>query len=92
MWCRYMYDIMHRRMHAYIYLYLYLFWQRIEKRFSFTATKDGDMHGLCSWFDVSFDPITEEYKDHVVLSTSPSHPYDHVMIIMLHADTSFGIV
>jgi histone-arginine methyltransferase CARM1 len=41
--------------------------------FEFVFAHPGPVHGLCGWFDVSFDGSTER----VLLTTAPDHPRTH---------------
>lgn len=45
--------------------------KEIESSFSFQMNKDGMLHGFGSWFDVEFEPMTEQ-SSQVTLSTSPN--------------------
>ena len=50
----------------------------ISEMFEFVITKEGTLHGLCSWFSVTFGgvPVTDT-SEHVTLSTGPDQERTH---------------
>lgn len=69
-------------------MFLSQFIQDITKDFRFEITKDGDLHGMGSWFDVGF---REKEKEGVILSTGPSHPLTHWKQDLLMLETPIKV-
>ena len=51
--------------------------QMMSGEFRFKITKDGPLHGVCSWFSVTFGQVPTVPSEDVTLSTGPDEPLTH---------------